>query len=236
MHCLRRLADQHDTNLLVSIATRAETATIFAGLDGEVLPGGGGALAAAGDGGDSDSSGSGRSDKDEGASPPRDSPVAGADVAGTPASQQRQPRLRREQDGAASAAATPPAGIGGGARQSKQRQRPAVSPAAGASGSPAAAQPITRDINAAASSDGAGPSTATDNCGGGQDDAHILRELFDGTSVLGALDHSKIEVHMISQLPSWRSELETQDCKRRPPELLAVEAPSCRALIPGANS
>ena len=36
--------------------------------------------------------------------------------------------------------------------------------------------------------------------GEGHDDARILRELFDGTGIMGALDHNKIEVCASSEL------------------------------------
>ena len=37
--------------------------------------------------------------------------------------------------------------------------------------------------------------------GEGHDDARILRELFDGTGIMGALDHNKIEVRAGSGPP-----------------------------------
>jgi hypothetical protein len=36
--------------------------------------------------------------------------------------------------------------------------------------------------------------------GEGHDDARILRELFDGTGIMGALDHNKIEVRASGEL------------------------------------
>lgn len=91
---------------------------------------------------------------------------------------------------AAASHAVSPAGGGGRSANSAGRKARAASFAAAKSAA------IPPDSDAVPSGVAGEQQEAGSSAAGGGDDAHILRELFDGTGIMGALDHNKIEVRL----------------------------------------